>query len=264
MKVNSELHKTALNLARQRLSLEPIFIDTKQRPLDERRGYELQEYVNRIITGAGMGPVVGHKIGCTTPVMQEFLGIRNPCAGAIFNQTVRYGGVDIPRSGFVKIGIECEMAVEIGKDINPEDGPFTDIDIYSSVSGVMAAIEMVDDRYANYKSLGVPALIADNFFNSGCILGDPITKWQKLDLVGIKGRTVINGIEVGFGNGRAVMGNPLRALGWLVNSKRSLGQKIKKGDFVLLGSLVETKWLDKGDNAFIEIEGLGRLEVNVF
>ncbi len=264
MKVNSELHTTALELVRQRLNLEPIFIATTQRPQTERSGYELQAYANRLINLEGLGPVVGYKIGCTTPVMQQFLGIRNPCAGAIFDQTVRYGAVDIPRSGFVKIGIECEIAVEIGKDINPEDGSFSYSALNSCVSGVMAAIEIVDDRYANYSSLGVPTLIGDNFFNSGCVLGDPISNWQKLDITSIEGITVINGKEVGRGKGQAVMENPLNALSWLIELKRSLGQIIKKGDFVLLGSLVETKWLEKGDIAFIEIDGLGRLDISVF
>jgi 2-keto-4-pentenoate hydratase/2-oxohepta-3-ene-1,7-dioic acid hydratase in catechol pathway len=32
---------------------------------------------------------------------------------------------------------------------------------------------------------------------------------------------------------------------------------------VLLGSVVETRWLDAGDEARVEIEGLGALNLNV-
>ncbi len=33
---------------------------------------------------------------------------------------------------------------------------------------------------------------------------------------------------------------------------------LKGGEFVLLGSIVETRWVHAGDRVVIEIEGLGR------
>ena len=35
----------------------------------------------------------------------------------------------------------------------------------------MAAIEVVDDRYADYRALDAPTLVADDFFNAACVLG---------------------------------------------------------------------------------------------
>ena len=55
---------------------------------------------------------------------------------------------------------------------------------------------------------------------------------------------VINGEEVGDGYGRDIInGHPLEALAWLANEQSSLGREIPKGWIVLLGSVVQTKWL---------------------
>lgn len=255
----------ATRLLEQRLSLTPIeALPEPLRPETETEGYALQRVLNGLLTVAGMGGQVGHKIGCTTPVMQAFLGIPNPCAGRIFEKTVLRDAARLPRSGFVRLGIECEIAVELARDIDAEAAPATRDGVAAAVGAVMAAIEIVDDRYRDYRSIGVPTLIADDFFDSGCVLGRPVRDWRRLDLPRLTGATFINGREVGRGTGALVMGDPLQALAWLANSRarHQLGP-LKAGEFVLLGSVVETKWLDAGDRARIEIESLGSLTLEV-
>ena len=256
--------KAATRLAEQRLSLTPIEpLAHSQRPASEQDGYKVQQALNRLLAAAGLGGVVGHKIGCTTPVMQRFLGIPNPCAGEVFEKTVLHRSGRVPRAGFVKLGIECEIAVELGRDIYPQDAPFTRDSVAGSVAAVMAAIEIVDDRYADYGALGVPTLIADDFFDAGCVLGEPNFDWRDLDLSGVSGATYINGAQAGRGTGQLVMGHPLEALAWLARSRAQRGMGLRQGTFVLLGSVVETKWLRAGDEVRIEVEGLGDARLSV-
>jgi 2-keto-4-pentenoate hydratase len=59
------------------------------------------------------------------------------------------------------------------------------------------------------------------------------------------------------------MGSPLKALDWFIKSRISRGLSIKKGQFVMLGSVVETKWLDAGDIAEVEIDSLGSVSLGV-
>ena len=33
------------------------------------------------------------------------------------------------------------------------------------------AIEIVDDRYVKWETMGAPTLVADDFFAAGCVLG---------------------------------------------------------------------------------------------
>ena len=260
--MNDRQH-VARTLAHQRFSSQPVSLPEDMRPGDESEAYALQAEVNRQLSKLGLGAPVGHKIGCTTPVMQAFLDIHSPCAGDIFATTVLRGGQQISRAAYRRLGVECEIAIAIARDMNPGDAPFTRETVAPLVGAVMAGIEIVDDRYLDYRSLGVPTLIADNFFNAGCVLGEPVGDWRKLDLERLEGRTLINGREAGRGCGAMVLGHPLEALSWLANARASRGLGLRQGSFVFLGSLVETKWLDAGDRVRIEIEGLGALDLEV-
>lgn len=252
----------AETLARQRLSLSPVDLDLARRPRDEEAAYELQAEVNSLLARE-LGDVVGHKIGCTTPVMQKFLGIGNPCAGRVFAKTVLGDYGKIARSNYRKLGVECEIVVAIGKDIEPGRDDYTPQTLLAHVGAVMAGIEIVDDRYADYRALGARTLIADNFFNAGCALAAPVSDWRALDLAALSGHMRINGAEVGRGTGAMVMGHPLAALAWLANRRSACGEGLRRGEFVFLGSLVETKWLKAGDEVVIEIERLGKVSLAV-
>jgi 2-oxo-3-hexenedioate decarboxylase/2-keto-4-pentenoate hydratase len=197
--------------------------------------------------------------------MQAFLNIPNPCAGRLFEKTVLRRSGRIPHSGFVRVGVECEIAVELARDlVTPEGTLATRESVAAAVGGVMAAIEIVDERYRDFRTLGVPTLIADDFFNSGCVLGEIVCDWRRLDLPRLTGVTAINGLEAGRGTGALVMGHPLEALAWLANSRARHGLgPVKAGEFVLLGSVVETKWLNAGDRVRVEIEELGALTLDV-
>lgn len=263
--MNSNHQQAARALLKQRLALHPITpLPTVSQPHNISEGYAIQAALNVLLTKAGMGELVGHKIGCTTPVMQAFVNINHPCAGRIFSKTVLHGHGQIPRSGFVKIGVECEIAVRLAHDLPAQSTPYTNESVRHAVGSVMAAIELVDERYQNFTSLGIPTLIADDFFNAGCVLGEPVSDWHKLDLPALVGKTIINGVEVGRGSGSLVMGHPLNALAWLANSRGEHGQPgLKAGEFVMLGSVVETKWLQAGDQVKIEISELGELSLDV-
>jgi 2-oxo-3-hexenedioate decarboxylase/2-keto-4-pentenoate hydratase len=257
------IHQVAAEiLIRQRLSRSPTTLDADLKPAREEDAYALQIVANDLLS-TRLGRVAGHKIGCTTPVMQSFLGIASPCAGEVFSGTVIRGAGVVSRGSYRRLGVECEIAVEIGTDIEPQLEPYTRQSVAAHVSAVMAGIEIVDDRYDDYRALGANTLIADNFFNAGCVLGAPVTNWQELHLPSLAGHMHINGREVGRGTGAAVMGHPFEALAWLANSRSARGQGLRRGEFVFLGSLVETKWLNAGDSVTITIEGLGGVALSV-
>jgi 2-keto-4-pentenoate hydratase len=253
---------TDLFFARQRLSL---LVDppVKMMPRDENEAYALQYQANRRLSDLGLGMRVGFKIGCTTPVMQRYLGIFSPCAGEIFEGTRTLNGGQMARSRYRKLGVECEIVALLTRDIAANEAPFTRESLAASVGALCVGIEVVDDRYRDFKSLGVPTLIADNFFNAGFIIGEPVGDWQKLDLATMQGRMRINGCEVGRGDGATVLGHPMEALVWLANSRAERGLGLLKGQFVFLGSLVETKWLNVGDVVQSDVTGLGSLDVRI-
>jgi 2-keto-4-pentenoate hydratase len=263
MSKSDRIEAAARQLVRQRLSLAPIDPAEDERPENEVEAYAFQLVVNQQLSRSGLGLPVGHKIGCTTPVMQAYLGISNPCAGEVFAATVVERQGVVSRASYRRLGVECEIAIGLSRDVAADDAPFTRDSIASYVDSVMAGIEIVDDRYRDFRSLGAPTLIADNFFNAGCVLGEPIRGLRPLDLGRLAGRMLINGREVGHGDGGMILGHPLEALAWLANSRAARGLGLQKGAFVFLGSLVETKWPDPGDSVRIEIDRLGALDLQV-
>lgn len=263
--MKTSTRQAAERLLEQRLSLTPIGpLPPELAPRSLTEGYAIQVELNHLLVDAGMGEPVGHKIGCTTPVMQAFVNINQPCAGRIFSRTVLQRRGSVPRHGFVRLGMECEIAVRLRHDLPPTAQPYDRAAVSEAVGGVMAAIELVDERYRDFRSLGVPTLVADDFFNAGCVLGEPVADWRHLDLAALRGQVWINDREIGSGLGELVMGHPLNALAWLANAQFEHGLPgLKAGEFVMLGSVVETQWLSAGDRVRIAIDGLGEVALDL-
>jgi 2-keto-4-pentenoate hydratase len=222
--------------------------------------YEVQEQLHGLLGERGMGPIVGHKIGCTTAVMQAFLRIPNPCAGGVFSTAVRHDRAVFAHSDFLHVGVECEIVVWLDADLPVTLAPFDRAKVAVAVGACSTGMEVVDDRYVDYKSLDTPTLIADDFFDAAVVIGKPNRDWRSLDLSALTGVTRINDQEVGRGRGGDVMGHPLEALAWLANSLAARGEFLKRGQFIFTGSVVETKWVSRGDRVAMSIDRLGAVE----
>jgi 2-oxo-3-hexenedioate decarboxylase/2-keto-4-pentenoate hydratase len=259
--VTDTIREAARIIADYRLARRPLpELTPSVRPADEASAYRVQQALHGLMTAAGAGEVVGHKIGCTTAVMQAFLKIPNPCAGGVFASTVHRSPACVRHADFLHVGVECEIVVRLGRDLPVSGAPYTRDKVAAAVDACIAGMEIVDDRYGDYKTLDTPTLIADDFFDAGVVLGEPVAGWRALDLPSLVGVTRINGVEVGRGRGADVMGHPFEALAWLANNLAARGHGIQAGEFVFTGSVVETKWVDRGDRVEMEIERLGRVE----
>lgn len=243
----------------QRNPVEPL--PENCRPRDETDGYRVQRAVHEALAQAGRGTVVGYKIGCTTPVVQAYMGIGRPCAGGILSSGVYEERAHLRHADFVRVGVECEIAVHLAEDLAADSAPFTRDTAAGAVGACMAAIEIVDDRYRDFSSVGAPTLIADDFFGAGCVLGPPVADWRAVDLAAAVGTTRVNGVEAGQGTGGDVMGHPFEALAWLANLLAEQGKELRKGMIVLTGSIVTPKWVEPGDAATITLTGLGEVHV---
>lgn len=228
------------------------------RPADEVAAYAVQDRLHVKLDAMGHGPVAGHKIGCTTRVMQRYLGIDSPCAGGMAAPTIAHGHGRFRHSDFLRVGVECEIAVRLDADLPRGGTAHSRESVARAVDACMAAIEIVDDRYVDYTRLDTPTLIADDFFNAGAVLGPAVEDWRGLDLATLEGRIMANGDRVGTGRGADILGHPLEALAWLANARNARNRSLRSGEVVLLGSVVQTHWLDAGDHVEIDIDGLGR------
>jgi 2-keto-4-pentenoate hydratase len=228
-------------------------------PADEAEGYQVQRAVHDLLLPS-TGPLAGYKIGCTSKVMQEYLDIAHPCGGGVFARGVLESGANLRAADFVRVGVECEIAVRLARNLPPSEGPFTAEWMMEAIEAYLPAIEIVDDRYEKWETLGAPTLIADDFFAAACVLGEPVARNAAPDLLAVTGRALINGEEAGRGTGADVLGHPHEALAWLANHLAEEGRGLHAGQIVLTGSLVKTVWLKAGDHVVMELDGLGRVE----
>jgi 2-keto-4-pentenoate hydratase len=241
---------------RNRKPLEPLAPAIA--PQDEAEGYQIQEALRGLLW-ADNGAPVGYKIGCTSAVMQRYIGIPHPCGGTVFTRGVYGDGATLRHANFVRVGVECEIAVRLARDLASSQAPFTADTVAEAVDAYLPAIEIVDDRYVEWETLGAPTLVADDFFAAGCVFGAPLARAAAPDLLFVTGRALINGAEVARGTGADVLGHPHNALAWLANHLAAGGKGLRAGEVVLTGSLVKTIWLNAGDRVTMELRGLGNV-----
>jgi 2-oxo-3-hexenedioate decarboxylase/2-keto-4-pentenoate hydratase len=224
--------------------------------------YAVQERFNALVAGAD-GPIAGYKIALTTPVMQRMVGFHEPCSGNLFAKTIHHSPVTLAGADYVRLGVECEIAVRLGQDLPPGQAPYDRKSVGDAVEALMVAFEVVDDRGADYSNLFFPWVIADNTWNAGVILGPPVTDWRDIDLAAAQGTMRINGEITGEGHGSDVMGHPLEALAWLANLQAQRGTGLSQGMIVMTGSIVTTTHLHIGDSVIVSVEGLGEATLQV-
>lgn len=233
-------------------------IDSLPQPLQPatiNESYQLQEHLNRKLAATHLQEVIGYKIGCTTTVMQEYLGIEHPCKGAVFQSTTHFGQGKFNWNTLCRPGVECEIAVQLAQDMPPGQ-VYVAGNCDAFVESTMCSIELVDDRWTDYRKVSTPSLIAENFFGAGCVFGKP-AKVSGEELQKIRGTLRVNGKDIGSGQGSDILGHPYEALAWLANHQVQRGTLLAAGDYVSLGSVVQTYWLDRNDRVEIEFSQLG-------
>jgi 2-keto-4-pentenoate hydratase len=139
--------------------------------------------------------------------------------------------------------------------------PYTAEGIQPHIDGVGAAIELVDDRSADYANLDVLSLVADNSWNGGIVLSEFANAWH--DLESVLGRATKDGAAIGEGHGRDILGHPFNSVAWLATQLASRSEGLKAGQVVMTGSVMKTVFPIEGANYRFDLEQIGFVEVQV-
>jgi 2-keto-4-pentenoate hydratase len=211
------------------------------------------------------GAIAGYKIALSSAEMRRFVGVEQPQAGMIFESTMYRTPAAVRAADFLRLIVEFEIAVQMAEDLPAADAPFSFERVAQAVGSVMPALELADDRNADYAELAKHPLelIADNSWNEGVVLGYPLAEWRALDLAAARGRASINGKPVGEGVGGDAMGHPFNAVAWIANHLAAHSRGLLRGDVVITGSIVTTKTVKPGDLVQFSVEGLGEVELRV-
>jgi 2-keto-4-pentenoate hydratase len=179
----------------------------------------------------------------------------------VLARRVYQSGATVRRSDFGRLGLEFEIAVRIKSDVPIKSGPFTADMIAPHIGGVCAAIELVDDRSADYASLDVLSLVADNSWNGGIVLSEFAATWP--DLESVLGRAMKDRVAIGEGHGRDILGHPFNSVAWLASQLASRGVALKAGQVVMTGSVMKTVFPAEDANYRFDLEQIGFVEVQL-
>jgi len=196
------------------------------RGLPDADAYAVQDVVNAAL-GDGQTRV-GWKLGYTSEPMRQQMGVSEPNLGPLFAPMLLADGAVIS-SGVVHPRAEPEIAAVIGAD--------------GEVSEWRAAIEVVDSVWDGYRFTWA-LNTADGSSAAFVVLGDRL---PDDGLARLPVSLARNGRMDQHGWGRNAMGDPAKAVAWLVDRLDERGESLREGDVVITGGLTVAVPLEPGD-----------------
>jgi 2-keto-4-pentenoate hydratase len=208
------------------------------------------------------GEPCGYKVGATSPASQQLLKCRQPIFGPILPDNVLSDGARFPLPAGV-LGIECEYGFLMGRDFPIASEVPSIGNLKSAIFECFASLEIVGRRVGAQVPLNEASAIADFALNVTVVRGEPIPKWQSLDLAAAPVIATVGGMKVASGSGAAVLGHPLNALLWLANALRARGRTLRKWELVLTGSCTGITRIAPGQTFTSRFGGHPRVQVQL-
>lgn len=225
-------------------------------PDDGDAAYAIQAINTRAWTDAGRR-VVGRKVGLTAKSVQTQLGVDQPDFGVLFaDMQIGNGGLLSP-DRVLQPKAEAEIAFIMVSGV--DDPEVTRDGVAAAVASVVAAIEIVDSRIADWR-ISFADTVADNGSSAFFVLGEDHRPLQGLDLWTCGMVLEVNGEIAAVGAGAACLGHPLDAVAWLARTLSRRGEPLRAGDIVLSGALGPMVSIAPGDRLRATVGGLGSAE----
>ncbi|AMO70044.1 hydratase TesE [gamma proteobacterium BDW918] len=219
-------------------------------------------YISKRILDLRIGDgetITGKKIGVTSKVVQDMLGVHQPDFGFLTDAMYCENGVSIElEKRLIQPKAEAEIAFFLKSDLV---GPgVTEADVLAATDYIMPCFEIVDSRIDGWR-IKIQDTIADNASCGIYILGDSKLDPRDIDLPNLRVSVWKNDEFLSEGIGSAVQGNPLTAVAWLANTLGGFGISLNAGEVILSGSLVPLEPIQAGDKMRMELHGVGRAAV---
>jgi len=248
----------AARLWRAELGREPIAPLTGVHPeMDVVDAYEIQLINIRQRVGAG-ARVLGHKVGLSSPAMQQMMGVDEPDYGHLLDEMQVFEETPVKAGNYLYPRVEVEVGFILAADL-PGAG-CTEDDVLAATEALVPSIELIDTRITDWK-IALCDTIADNASSAGFVLGAGRVAPGELDVTAIEAVLTRNGEVVAEGRSDAVLGNPVTAVAWLARKVESFGVRLRKGDVVLPGSCTRAIDARAGDEFVADFTGLGSVRL---
>ncbi len=227
--------------------------------LDVEDAYAIQQrnIADRVARGA---VIRGHKVGLSSRVMQEMMGVDEPDYGHLLDDMFVFEGDTIDTSGLCMPRVEVEVAFVLGRTLPGRSCNVADV--LRATEFVLPAIEVIDSRIENW-DIRLFDTIADNASSCRVVLGGNPVRLEDLDdLRAVQATLALDGAQVAEGCADAVLGNPATAVAWLARKLDSFGVALEEGHVIMPGSCTKAFDVTPGTTARANFDRLGPVEVH--
>ena len=231
-------------------------------PADQNAAYAAQDAMTAILTQQGQIPI-GYKIGATNQAARGLLGVEHPFYGRLYDATSSEGPGRLDMIAGLHEVAEPEIAIRMGRDLDPSDAPFDAAAIEAAADALLPAIEVIISPFEPWMEAGAPTLVADNGVHGSWIMGAPVTDWSGFDPLEGPIRVAVTGTDPTTGKGGAVDGGPFGAAAWLANKLASQGRGLKAGDYISTGTVTPPIKLRPGQRIDADYGALGQISLTV-
>ena len=205
--------------------------------LDDAYAIQSAQMAQKLVEGRR---IIGWKIGLTSKIMQEALGIDTPDSGVLYDDMLFESGATVPEGRFIQPRVEAEIAFIVSA---PLGGDVTREDVLAAAEAVVPSLEILDTRILRRdpgtgQARITTDTVADNAANAGIVLGGARNRPDAQDLRWTSAILRKNGEVVATGLGAAVLDDPVTGIVWLARRMEQYGQRIEAGQVILSGSFI--------------------------
>ncbi len=217
-----------------RATLDPI---TDRHPITLDDAYAIQALVTADRTERGERRI-GWKLGYTSIVMREQMGIDQPNFGPLTDAMLVGDGADVV-GRFTQPRVEPEVALRFARDVEPGADRAA---VLAATASAHAALEIVDSVWTDYR-FRIEDNTADGSSAAGVVVGGELDRDSIADVPVV---LVVDGVEHGRGVGSDASGHPADGVVWLVEQLAARGERVRAGDIVITGGLTSAAALVTG------------------
>jgi len=247
----------AERLENAELNRAPITKITDEHPaMDWDDAYAIQDEIRRRKTERGV-KIAGLKGGLTSQAKMKQMNVSEPVFGFLCDYGACADGGEIDIDRFIAPRVEAEIAFVTKRDIT---GPCHIGTVLQATDFVLAAVEILDSRYQNFK-FDLLSVVADNTSAAAFVTGGNPRRVGDVNLRTLGVVMEKNGEIVGLAAGAAVLGHPAESIVMLANRLARKGDVIPAGTFIMTGGVTAAVSVERGDHISVRYQDLGAVSM---
>ena len=236
----ARLLATARETGSPLVSLHPEFV-----PVDATAAFAVQHRTLALRNQA----IGGWKVGAKS--------LTGPIQGApLPGDRILKTGAVVRREDYPVLGLELEIAFRFGRVFEPSGYPYADEVVLAGVASMLAAIEIVSSRFAQWPAVDRLCQLADLQNHGALACGDAVAYSGSFPFATPSLTFAFDGADIVKSSAANPAGDPRRLLAWVVNHCMARGIAIGGDVVITTGSYTGMHFASSPGTVVGEIRGL--------